>query len=113
MNDFSMTFLEEITNGNRQKLQALAESFLTEAPAGCDRLRTILGRANYHDLKTEAHSLKPLYQSVGSNAALKSVERIEEYAAQPYFHELVPVEVDHLSDLTTHLCNQIKAAVLP
>lgn len=112
MNDLNLTFLEEITKGNRDRLRLLAESFMMEAPAACDRLRSLVDRKSFDEVKAEAHSAKPLYHSIGSSEAVKVIDRIEQYVLVPFFHELLILEVNQLGQLTTQLCDQIRQELL-
>lgn len=106
--NLNLDFLYEITNGNETKLVNLIQSFLTEAPLTCEKLNASVRNKNYDTIKSEVHSSKPLYMSIGAASALNIIERIENYTTSPLFYELLPIEIDNLKSLTTEVCTILK-----
>jgi len=106
--NLNLDFLYEITNGNETKLLNLIKSFLQEAPLTCEKLNTSVKNKTYATIKSEVHSSKPLYMSVGASSAINIIERIENYSTSPLFYELLPIEIDNLNSLTNELCTILK-----
>ena len=67
-----LSYLEEFTRGDKQKLRRYLDMYLKTAPQVIDEFSGLLSQQNYDDLKLKAHSIKPQAQYLGI-AALKDV----------------------------------------
>lgn len=106
--ELNLEFLFEITNGNKEKLNLIIKSFLEEAPLACEKMRELLLTKSYSKIKSEAHSSKPLFLSVGASSAINSIENIENYCTSSLFYELLPIEISQLNQQTIEICTILK-----
>jgi HPt (histidine-containing phosphotransfer) domain-containing protein len=67
-----LSYLEEFTRGDKQKLHRYLEMYLKTAPSVINEFQSLLEQQNLADLKLKAHSIKPQAQYLGI-AALKDV----------------------------------------
>ncbi len=106
--ELNLEFLLEITNGNKEKLNLIIKTFLEEAPLACEKMNTFILSKSYENLKSEAHSAKPLFLSVGASSAINSIENIENYCTSSLYYELLPIEIKQLLLQTTEICDILK-----
>jgi HPt (histidine-containing phosphotransfer) domain-containing protein len=111
MNHFDLAFLKEITNGNKDKLHLFINTFILSAPAVITNLRNLNTEKKYDLVKSEAHSAKPLFNSIGNLSTVRILDRIENYSTNPLLHELISVELDYLSEITEDVCTNLRKLI--
>ena len=78
----NLAFLETFTNHDKAKMIKYINMFLQLAPASIDTMKQQHATADWNNLKTTAHSLKPQLAYMGVESLRESVLRIEEYAGE-------------------------------
>lgn len=107
MAHFNLRFLEEISDGDQQKLKRLMNAFMIEAPRNFLQLEEACKSRKYDELGKIAHTLKPLYLSIGAEKASSVVKNIEEYSRSAFLRELIPVEIDELGQLNKLIVDEM------
>jgi len=85
----NMAFLETFTNKDAGKMKKYINMFLQLAPAAIATMHTQHSTADWNNLKTTAHSLKPQLAYMGIESLRESVMRIEEYAGEEKNPEVI------------------------
>jgi HPt (histidine-containing phosphotransfer) domain-containing protein len=67
-----LSYLEEFTGGDKQKLHRYLAMYLKTAPPAISEFQILLQQQNFEDLKLKAHSIKPQAHYLGISA-LKDV----------------------------------------
>ncbi len=111
MNSFNLKFLEEISAGDQDKLQRLVTTFLEEAPKAFEQIQGSFRDKKYDDLNRAAHTVKPLYLSIGAEKASFVIKNIEEYSRSAFFRELIPVEIQELGKINDSLFREMNALI--
>jgi|GEM_PF-6332477 len=104
---YNLDFIIEITNGKQEKINMILEKFLLDAPVSVKNLDSSFRQKKMDNLKREAHSIKPIFRSVGADAAIRAIEQIEQYCSSPVFYELIQIELDQLDKISYAVCQQI------
>ncbi len=97
-----MAFLQQFTNGNKEKQQKYIGMFLENAPrllAGIDRA---LASGDYPAIKIAAHSLKPQLSYMGVKEDVSKIFMIEQTAGSSAHFDTLPLLVTNLK----RLCEQ-------
>lgn len=81
-NRINLAFLEQFTNNDKAKMIKYINMFLQLAPASIDTMKQQHAAADWNNLKTTAHSLKPQLAYMGIESLRENIIRIEEYAGE-------------------------------
>jgi hypothetical protein len=101
---YNLDFIHEITNGKKDIMKKLLENFIQDAPAAVYKLQHLDSLKKYEEMKMEAHSAKPLFNSIAALDAIRAIEKIETYCSSPVFYELITIEMSNLSHITKQIC---------
>ncbi|WKN42810.1 Hpt domain-containing protein [Tunicatimonas pelagia] len=73
-----LTYLKEITGGDRDFMTSIVTTFVNDAPNTLERLQTSCAQSNWHEVGQAAHQLKPSLQFVGLKPTLERIKTIEQ-----------------------------------
>lgn len=104
---FNLKFLEEISAGDQQKLNHLMQTFMEEAPKAVIKLNDLHKVRNFDGMYMVAHTIKPLYLSIGAEKAAGIVKNLENYCRSAFFRELIPVEIQELEKINNEICQEM------
>jgi HPt (histidine-containing phosphotransfer) domain-containing protein len=85
----NLAFLETFTNNDKAKMIKYINMFLSLAPASIDTMKQQHATADWNNLKTTAHSLKPQLAYMGIESLRENIIRIEEYAGEAKNPEVI------------------------
>lgn len=107
METIDLSYLEEVTNGDREVMLEMIDLLIEESPKHIEKIKEHFANENWSALGSTAHTLKPMLLYVGlaglSDTA-KSIEfcgkNIEDIETLPSLIEKLDAEFTvHLSDL--------------
>lgn len=105
----NLHFLEEISAGDRQKLRKLLTTFMQEAPKAFELISKSFSEKKFEELGHAAHTVKPLYLSIGSDKAGAIIKNLEDYSRSAIYRELIPVEILELEKINQAIFNEMNA----
>lgn len=78
----NLTFLENFTKNDTAKMAKYIQMFLNLAPVSIATMKQQHASADWNNLRTTAHSLKPQLAYMGIDSLKEQILRIEEYAGE-------------------------------
>jgi len=85
----NLSFLENFTRNDQAKMVKYINMFLQLAPGSIETMKRQHAAADWVNLRTTAHSLKPQLAYMGIDSLKESVLRIEEYAGEAKNPEVI------------------------
>ena len=85
----NLAFLENFTKNDMSKMVKYINMFLQLAPASIETMKQQHAAADWVNLRTTAHSLKPQFAYMGIDSLKESILRIEEYAGESKNPEMI------------------------
>jgi HPt (histidine-containing phosphotransfer) domain-containing protein len=98
----SLSFLENFTQGDTNKMIKYINMFLNLAPVSIETMKSQHATGDWINLRTTAHSLKPQLAYMGIESLKESILRIEEYAGEAKN----PDTIAQLIELVEAGCNE-------
>lgn len=104
---YNLDYIVEITNGKKDKINLILQKFMFDAPASVKKLNELHDQKNMTGLKGAAHSMKPIFSSIGAESAINAIDQIEQFCSSPVFYELIQIELGHLDKICYAICKDI------
>ena len=111
MSSINLKFLEEISGGDQDKLHRLVTTFMQEAPKAFEQIQGSFRDKKFDDLYRAAHTVKPLYLSIGAEKASLVINNLEAYSRSAFFRELIPVEIQELGKINEAIFREMNALI--
>jgi len=81
-NRINLDFLNNFTKSDNAKMAKYINMFLNLAPMSIETMKSQHATADWNNLRTTAHSLKPQLAYMGIDSLKETIIRIEEYAGE-------------------------------
>ncbi|MEP1151740.1 MAG: Hpt domain-containing protein [Balneola sp.] len=75
--NIDLTYLEEVTGGSTEIIKQLLELFLNDTPDQIQKLYNNCAKADWDEVRADAHKLKPTFLYVGLKNAHELLAQIE------------------------------------
>ncbi len=95
-NNIDLSYLYEITGGNKGVIHEMISLFLVETPKQFALLREHTAKEDWKKVGLEAHKLKPTFLYVGLNNFYNEAEELEKSAKEERDLDQVSAKIDEL-----------------
>lgn len=109
---YNLSFLEDISKGNRQILQQMILVFVEQAPAAVSQLKTAYNNHNFSEMYSIAHRIKPDIDNLNIVSLKDDIRKIEMFAEQKQNGAALKTLIVHLDDTISQVVRELKANIL-
>lgn len=109
---YNLSFLENVSKGNREMLQQIILLFVDQAPAGVTRLKAAYHSHDFNEIGKIAHRMKPDIDNLEIISLKDDIRQIETLASQKQNGAVLEGLINKLDDTIMRVVHELKANVL-
>ncbi|HTN05660.1 response regulator [Agriterribacter sp.] len=109
---YSLSFLEDISKGNRKMLQQMILVFVEQAPAAVNQLKAAYNNHNFSEIYSIAHRIKPDIDNLNIVSLKDDIRQIEVFAEQKQNGAALKTLIVNLDDTISQVVRALKENIL-
>jgi CheY-like chemotaxis protein len=109
---YSLSFLEDVSRGNRDLLDQMILVFIEQAPAAVSQLKTAYHNRNFSEMYAIAHRMKPDIDHLNIVSLKDDIRKIESFAAQKQNGAALKALIVNLDNTITQVVHELKENAL-
>ena len=110
MTYIDLSYLEEITSGEKEVMCEMLDLFIRDIPAHVAAIVNFAASKNMEELGAEAHKLKPAFLYIGLTELSEDSKKLETIGRDGEFTTEVPGLVEKLKSETPGIVSQLQEA---
>ena len=110
-NLIDLTFLQEITGGDKKQMQVFIQRFLNEVPATLQIIDKHLEKKNYTEIKKQLHVFRPQVEMMGIKNAVQLLQETENSISQNVSHNLLVSQLKIVVEICLNAMVELKMEV--
>jgi signal transduction histidine kinase/CheY-like chemotaxis protein len=107
-----LSFLQEFTEGDKVRMKKYVEMYLDSARSNVPKLKGYLENAQYEQLRTLVHSMKPHFDFMGMQYGRELAEKIEEMLTREKTDRNLSNNLDKLMGIIDQSISELKESLL-
>ena len=108
---YNLSFLEDVSGGNRDLLDRMILLFIEQAPAAVNQLKTAYNNHNFSEIHAIAHRMKPDIDNLNIVSLKDDIRKIESFAEQRKNGEALKALIVNVDNTITQVVHKLKANV--
>ncbi len=109
---YSLSFLEDVSRGNRDLLDQMILVFIEQAPVAVSQLRTAYQNHNFSEMYAIAHRMKPDIDNLNIVSLKDDIRKIESFAEQRQNGAALKALIVNLDNTITQVVHELKENAL-
>lgn len=109
---YSLSFLEDVSKGNRDLLDQMIMVFVEQAPLAVNQLKAAYNNHNFSEMHAIAHRMKPDIDNLNIVSLKDDIRKIESLAEQRQNGAVLKALIVNLDDTITQVVHALKENVL-
>ncbi len=106
-----LSYLTEISDGNKEFIQQMIRAFLLQTPTMLEDMTKFLEEKKWSDLRAVVHKMKPSIEFVGILSIKETVQNLEKYSAEQINLELIPGMVNEVKTVCTAAMRELEKVI--
>ncbi len=109
---YNLSFLEDVSRGNRHLLQQMIHVFVEQAPAAVSQLKDAYNNHNFTEIYAIAHRIKPDIDNLNIVSLKEDIRQIEVFAEQKRNGAVLKNLIINLDDTIAQVVRELKVNML-
>ncbi|HRO44636.1 response regulator [Agriterribacter sp.] len=109
---YNLSFLEDVSKGNRHMLREMIHVFVEQAPAAVSQLKTAYNNHNFNEMYAIAHRIKPDIDNLDIVSLKDDIRKIEMFAEQKQNGPVLKNLIINLDDTLAQVVRELKVNIL-
>lgn len=109
---YSLSFLEDVSRGNRDLLDQMILVFIEQAPVAVNQLKTAYHNRNFSEMYAIAHRMKPDIDNLNIVSLKDDIRKIESFAEQRQNGAALKALIVNLDNTITQVVHELKENAL-
>ncbi|HRN55933.1 MAG TPA: response regulator [Agriterribacter sp.] len=109
---YDLSFLEEVSKGNRHIMEQMIHVFTEQAPAAVHQLKEAYQNHNFHEMYAIAHRIKPDIDNLNIVSLKDDIRQIEVFAQQKQNGAVLKNLIINLDDTISQVVRELKVNML-